>query len=71
MILHVDSDAVYLVQPKVCSRTGGHHYLGNKTNTQFHGSILVFAKIIKNVMASAAKAEVGALYLNAQEALCI
>ena len=34
-----------------------------------NGSIAVMAKIIKNVMASAAEAEVGALYMNAQLAL--
>ena len=38
---------------------------------QFNGPILILAKIIKNVMASAAKAEVAALYLSAQEALAI
>ena len=31
-----------------------------------NGSIAVIAKIIKNVVASAAEAEVGALFMNAQ-----
>ena len=69
MILHVDSDIAYLVHPKSCSRAGGYHYLGNKTRTQFNRPILVLDKIIKNIMALAAEAEVGALYMNTQEAL--
>ena len=71
MILNVDSDAAYLVHPKARSRAGGYLFLGNADRTQFNGFILVLAKIIKNVMASAAEAEVGALYMNAQEALAI
>ena len=27
MILHIDSDASYLSDPRACSRTGGHYYL--------------------------------------------
>ena len=47
----------------------GYHYLGNKSHTQFNGPIyLVLAKTIKNVMALAAEAKVGTLYMNAQEA---
>ena len=61
----------YLVQPEARSRAGGYHYLGNKTRTQFNGPILILAKTIKNVMASSAEAEVGALYMNAQEAVSI
>jgi hypothetical protein len=71
MILNVDSDAAYLVHTKARSRAGGYLFLGNAARTQFNGPILVLAKIIKNVMASAAEAEVGALYMNAQEALSI
>ena len=70
MILQADSDAVYLVSPRARSRTGGYHFLGNTAKTQFNGPVSILAKIIKNVMASAAEAEV-ALYLNAQQALVI
>ena len=69
MILQTDSDAAYLVRPEARSRAGGYHFLGNRDKNLFNGPILVLAKIIKNVMASAAEAEVAALYLNAQEAL--
>ena len=69
MILQGDSDAAYLVCPEARSRLGGYLFLGNKARTQFNGPLLVLAKVIKNVMASAAEAELGALYTNAQEAL--
>ena len=29
MILHIDSDASYLSEPRVCSRTVGHYYLSS------------------------------------------
>ena len=46
---------------------GGCHCLGNKDGSMLNGSVAVLvAKIIKNVMASAAEAEVGALFMNAQ-----
>eukprot|EP00536_Pseudo-nitzschia_multiseries_P016627 jgi/Psemu1/98512/gw1.1171.2.1 len=71
MILCVDSDAAYLVCPEAKSRAGGYHYLGDTADHTFNGAILVLAKIIKNVMASAAEAEVASLFLNAREALPI
>ena len=61
MILQVDRYAPYFVSPQAQSRAGGYHFLGNTAKT--------LARIIKNVIASAAEAEVAALYLNTQEAL--
>jgi hypothetical protein len=69
MILRIDLDAAYLVCLKARSRAGGYPYLGSKDGTLFNGPILVLAKIIKNVMASAAKAEVAGIYMNAQLAV--
>lgn len=69
MILQTDSDSAYLVCPKARSRAGGYHFLGSKDRKQFNGPIMVLAKIIKTVMASAAEAEVAALFMNAQEAV--
>lgn len=66
MVLAVDSDAAYLVAPMARSRAGGFHYLGNRDGSMLNGSVAVIAKIIKNVMASAAEAEVGALFMNAR-----
>jgi hypothetical protein len=73
MILHIYSDAAYLTEPKARSRAGGHHYLGNlpgKPNI-LNGLILNISNVLKGVMSSAAKAEIGALYLNAKEATVI
>ena len=69
MILQGDSNAAYVVCPEARSRLGGYLFLGNKSRTQCNGPVLVLAKVIKNVMASAAEAELGALYTNTQEAL--
>ena len=71
MVLNCHSDAAYLVAPESRSRAGGFHFLGDKDRTQFNGQILVLAKIIKHVMSSAAEAEVGAMFLNAREAIPI
>jgi hypothetical protein len=71
MILQIDSDAAYLVCPKARSRAGGYHYIGNEDKKLFNGPVLVLAKVIKNVMSSAAEAEVAALFMNAQEAIPI
>jgi len=63
------SNAAYLVAPEARSRAGGYIYLGNKASNQniFNDAVLLIARIIENVMASAAEAEVGALYINARE----
>ena len=71
MVLQIESDAAYLVSPQARSRAGGYHYLGDASCRTFNAPVFVQAKVIKNVMASAAEAEVAALYLNAQEALPI
>ena len=71
MILQTHSDAAYLVAPEARSRAGGYHFLGSTDRTQFNGPILVLARIIRNVMASAAEAEIGSLYMNAREAIPI
>ena len=63
MTLAAGSDAAYLVASKARSRAGGYHYLTNKAGTLFNGPIFVLAKVIKNVMASASEAELGALYM--------
>jgi hypothetical protein len=70
MILAVHSDAGYCNKKNVRSQAGGHFYLSN--NKKFppnNGAILTNATIIKAVMSSAAKAELGALYLNAKKAV--
>jgi hypothetical protein len=68
MILHIHSDASYLSVSNARSRLGGLFFLGNKPPEQdmLNGSILNVASVIKNVVASAAKSEVGACFHNAQ-----
>jgi hypothetical protein len=70
MILAVHSDAGYCNKKNARSRAGGHFFLSNdKKIPPNNGAILTNATIIKAVMSSAAKAELGALYLNAKEAV--
>jgi hypothetical protein len=72
MILNVHSDASYLSAPKACSRAGAYFFLGslprNGDPINLNGAIHVSCTILKLVAASAAEAELGALFLNAQEA---
>lgn len=77
MQLTMESDASYLSEPKARSRVGGYLYLSNKNNADpnkqpmMNGAVLVISQILKNVMASAAEAEVGGLFVNGQEGLPI
>ena len=72
MILNAHSDASYLSAPRARSRAGGYFFLGSlpKTNQPItlNGAIHVTCTILKLVCSSAAEAELGALFLNAQEA---
>ena len=68
MRLRIHSDASYLSEPQARSRAGGHFYLTNNNNDN-NGAILTISTIIRHVMASAMEAEVGALFLNAREAI--
>jgi hypothetical protein len=68
MILQIHSDASYLSVSNARRRLGGLLLLGNKSPEQdkLNGSIFNVAAVIKNVVASAAEAEVGACFHNAQ-----
>jgi len=71
MVLNVHSDASYLTAPNARSRVGGHFFLGSiptdRCPIRLNGAILTNATILKCVAASAAEAELGALFLNALE----
>ena len=70
MVLIVHSDASYLSEPKARSRAGGHFFMSsNVANPRNNGAVLNIAQLIKAVMSSAAEAELGALYINAREAV--
>ena len=70
MILHVDSDAAYLVVAGAKSRVAGHYYLSSKDpihNDPLHS----LCRLLKSVVASAAEAETAGLFQNAQLVVCI
>jgi hypothetical protein len=70
MILAVHSDAGYCNKKNARSQAGGNFFLSNDKKLPPNiGTILTNTTIIKAVMSSAAKAELGALYLNAKEAI--
>ena len=70
MVLIVHSDASYLSEPKARSRAGGHFFMSSDVaNPHNNGAVLNIAQLIKAVMSSAAEAELGALYINAHEAV--
>ncbi len=72
MILAVHSDASYLSEPKARSRAGGNFFLSeNDKDPKDNGALHVVAKIIKQVMSSAAEAELGGLFINAKTAVPI
>jgi hypothetical protein len=78
MVLHVDSDAAYLVLPNAKSRIAGHYYLSAtppkpplKPSPPLNGPILTECRTLRNVVASAAEAETGGLFHNAQTCLPI
>jgi hypothetical protein len=70
MQLKIHSDASYLAEPKGRSRGGGHYYLGGKPSTTPEAAqspLLDRSNVIKNVMGSAAEAEVGSVYDNLRQ----
>ena len=76
MILHVIADAAYLVLPNARSRCAGLYFLSDVSTTtppnpRLNGAVHVLCKTIRGVPSSAAEAETGGLFINAQEAVPI
>ena len=72
MILRIHSDASYLSVPRARSRVGGHFYLSlGATSPALNGPIHCVSKILKNVVSSAAEAEIAATFENCKEAVMI
>jgi hypothetical protein len=78
MVLHVDTDAAYLVLPKARSRIAGHYFLSNlppppptKPTARLNGPIHTECRTLRSVVASAAEAECGGLFHNSQTAIPI
>jgi hypothetical protein len=68
MILCAHADAGFLNETNSRSRAGAHIYLSeNDPFPRFNGAVLSIAQIIKFVMASAAEAELAALFVTARE----
>ncbi|MBV5280410.1 MAG: hypothetical protein J0651_03970, partial [Actinobacteria bacterium] len=76
MILHVESDASYLSESKARSRYAGYQYLSSRPSDTpqsdpippFNAAVHVPCQILKEVVSSAAEAELAGLFHNAKEA---
>ena len=75
IVLNVHSDASYLSVKDAKSRAAGIFFISslpkNNQPIKLNGAIAVLCTILKFVAASAAEAELGALFLNAKEAKII
>lgn len=75
MLLHVDSDATYLVLPKSISRIDGCFQLSNHPTDNhdplLNGVILVACKILQHIASSAAESETAGVFYNCQLAIPI
>jgi hypothetical protein len=69
--LQIQSDASYLSITKGRSRASGHIYLGTASKSTKpllnNDAVLTVSGILKNVMSSAAEAEVSRLFVNTKE----
>jgi hypothetical protein len=77
MILTTDSDASYLTAPKARSRAAGYHYLSDMPKLvpkaddpmpRTNGAVNILCQIMREVLSSAAEAELAALFHNCKEA---
>ena len=75
MVLNIHSNASYLSEPKAQSTARGHFFLGSQPQDNkpilLNGAIHTLCQVIKHVAASATEAELGGVFLNAQQGLCI
>ena len=68
MVLCAHSEAVFHNESRGHSRSGAHIFLSeNDDIPRWNGPVLTLAKIIKFVMSSASEAELGAMFITAQE----
>jgi hypothetical protein len=73
MIMNIHSDASYLSETKARSRACGHFFMGwmpkNGEPIKLNGAFYVNTTILRFVVASAAEAELGALFHNCQDGI--
>jgi hypothetical protein len=76
MVLHIESDASYLSESKARSRYAGYQYLSSRPSDTphtdpippFNAAVHVPCQILREVVSSAAEAELAGLFHNAKEA---
>ena len=66
MILHVESDAAYLIALGAKSRIAGYYYLSNKDGTLDNPPFYVLCQLLRHVVASAAESETAGTFFNAR-----
>ena len=75
MVLHIDSNAAYLVLLKVKSRIARYYFLSNHPNTNIiptlNRAILVEYKRVKHIVTLSAEAETAKVFYNVQTAILI
>ncbi len=73
MIMSVHLDALYLSKANARSRACGHFFMGWDTKDsdpiKLNGAFFTLCAILRFVVASAAKAELGALFFNCKEGM--
>ena len=76
--LHLDSAAVYLVQPNACIRGSGNFYLSDTTTSKStkptprpNGTILTKCNTLNNLMSLTTEAKIGVIFNNARAAVHI
>jgi hypothetical protein len=70
MKLAIHSKALYLSEPKACSRARGHMFMAGTEDIPINnGAVLNILQITRAVMSLAAEAELGALFINAKTAV--
>ncbi len=73
MIINIHSDASYLSESDACSRACGHFFMGwsptDGDPIQLNGAFFTLCTILRFVVASAAKAKLGALFRNCKEGM--
>jgi hypothetical protein len=70
MILHIHTDASYLSEAEAKSRVAGFFFLSTEPSPQpvpINGPVHIVSQILRTVVASAAKAEVAATFVSAQD----
>ena len=77
MVLHINTDAAFLVQPQAKSRVAGYYFMRSEIvnnvdpETKLNAPILAKIKTLRYIVGSAAEAEIGGLYTRGQTAVPI